>query len=120
MHGLGQVLHQEVLRVLGRWRHWVRLVLPRPVLPYRYLVVGLEALIHEVDLLGLGALLERGVLRRFILGGLLAGVELLFLDELRLFVCGGAAALVQRYVEVMLKLAVFLVWILLGFLDEQF
>ena len=74
---------------------------------------------HKVDLLGLGSLLEWRVFRAFVFARLPVGVERVFVRELRLFECGGAAALVQRYVEVILKLRLVLVWFLLGFLDEE-
>ena len=90
------------------------------MLPNCYLVGGLEAFIHEVDLLGLGALLERRLLRGLVFGGLLVGVELLFLDELRLLEGGGTATLVQGDVEVVLEVGLVLVRIFVRFLREKF
>ena len=88
------------------------------MLSNRDLVGLLEAFMHEVDLLGLDTLLERRVFCSLVFAGLPVRVEWVLVDELRLFECGGASALVQGYVKIVLNLGLILIGLLLGFLNK--
>lgn len=91
------------------------------MLPHGGRVCLFDALVHEINLLRLGPLLQGRVLCcPIVLYCLLVRVKLLLLNQFRLFVRRGTSTLVQRNVEVVLQLYVFLTCFLLRFLCKQF